>query len=117
MNTDKRKYPRIAVRDLHFDVSDGIGCCSGNVLDVSQAGLCLADLAKRFGKGIGLYTVVVTSQDDCHWKFRVRPRWEQVGGVSKQVGVEIDAPPRQWITYVRSLESEQKKRWRLLNAS
>jgi hypothetical protein len=109
MDKEKRKYPRLAVRDLHFDVSDGIGCCSGSILDVSQTGLCLVDLAKRFGKGMGVYTVVVASTGDCHWKFRVRPRWEQTGGTSKQVGVEIDEPPRQWITYVRSLESRRKK--------
>ena len=60
---EKRKHTRIVVRNMQIDISDGIGCCSGTVRDISQLGLCLTDLAKRFGKNIDAYTVVASSED------------------------------------------------------
>jgi hypothetical protein len=105
---EQRKNKRIVVRNMQIDISDGIGSCSGTVCDISRVGLCLADLAKRFGKNIGAYTVVASCGNH-HFKFRVRPRWEQAGRLSKRVGVEIHDPPRQWIEYVISLESKKPK--------
>lgn len=105
---EKRKNRRIVVCNMQIDISDGIGCCSGTVRDISRVGLCLADLAKRFGKNIGAYTVVASSGDH-HFKFRVRPRWEHADRLSKRVGVEIHEPPRQWTEYVISLESKRPK--------
>lgn len=100
---EKRKYPRIIINGMHYDISDGIGCCSGVVHNVSQFGLCLTQIAKRLGTKTTTYTVVA-SQGEKYFKFRVRPRWEKIGRVSKNVGVEIDEVPRQWIEYVVSLE-------------
>lgn len=105
---EKRKHTRIVVRNMQIDISDGIGCCSGTVRDISQLGLCLTDLAKRFGKNIDAYTVVASSEDR-YFKFRVRPRWERTGGLNKRVGVEIHDPPRQWIEYVMALETRRQK--------
>jgi hypothetical protein len=101
---DQRKHPRIRVHGMRIDVSDGIGCCTGDVRDVSRAGICLVDVAKRFGKNIDAYTVVASSGEK-YFKFRVRPRWETVGRLSKKVGVEIDNAPWQWTEYVMSLEA------------
>jgi hypothetical protein len=106
---EKRKYTRIVVRDMQIDISDGIGCCSGTVRDISRVGLCLTDLAKRFGKNIDAY-IVVASSEDHHFKFRVRPKWEQASRLSKRVGVEIHDPPSQWTEFVISLESKRKKK-------
>lgn len=106
---EKRKYTRMVVHDMQIDISDGIGCCSGTVRDISRLGLCLADLAKRFGKNIDAY-VAVASSDDLHFKFKVRPKWEQVGRSSKRVGVEIHEPPPGWTEYVISLESKKRKK-------
>lgn len=105
---EKRKYPRIVVRNMQIDVSDGIGCCSGNVRNISRVGLCLTDLAKRFGKKFDALTVVASSESH-YFKFRVRPKWEQAGSSNKRVGVEIQDPPRQWTEYVQSLESKAKR--------
>jgi hypothetical protein len=68
----------------------------------------LADLTKRFGKNIDTFTAVASSESH-HFKFRVRPRWEQVGGLSKRMGVEIDEPSGPWIDYILLLESRRKK--------
>lgn len=105
---EKRKYPRIAVRNMQIDVSDGIGCCSGNVRNISRDGLCLSEVAKRFGKNFDALTVVASSENH-HFKFRVRPKWEQAGAPNKQMGVEIHDPPLQWTEYVLSLESKAKR--------
>jgi len=95
----------MVVRGMSFDVSDGMRCCSGTVQDVSLTGLCLADMTRRFGKNIDVYAVVATSGRRC-FKFRVRPKWEEVSGVSKRMGVEIKEPSRAWLEYVQSLESQ-----------
>ena len=105
---EKRKHTRLVVRNLQVDISDGIGCCSGTVRDISRSGLCLADLAKRFGKNMDAYTVVASSEDH-HFKFRVRLRWEQASRLSKRVGFEIHEPPRQWTEFVMSIESKGRK--------
>jgi len=89
---------------MRIDVSDGMGCCSATVWDISRDGLCLADLAKRFGKNADTYTAVVSSENR-HFKFRVRPKWERAGGPSKRVGVEIHEPTGQWMEYILSLEA------------
>ncbi len=104
---DKRKHQRIIVHGMSIDVSDGIGCCSGEVQDISRFGMCLVDLAKRLGRDTGAYTVVA-SKEGRNFKFRVRPRWEKAGRLSKKMGVEINDVPSQWTEYVMSLESEQK---------
>lgn len=103
---DQRKYPRIHVRGMSIDVSDGFGCCSAAVNDVSRGGLCLADMGKRFGKKIDKYTVVATSGEN-HFKFQVKPRWEQIGSWNKKIGVEIDSIPWEWTAYVISLEERR----------
>jgi len=106
---EKRKNPRIVVSNMQIDVSDGIGCCSGTVRDVSPVGLCLADVAKRFGKNIEAFTVVASSENR-YFKFRVRSRWEQTERLGKRLGVEIHEPPGQWIEYVSSLVSRDRKK-------
>ncbi|WP_310600406.1 hypothetical protein [Desulfobulbus sp.] len=99
---EKRKHPRMAVRDMSIDVSDGMRCCSGIVQDISEAGLCLADMTSRFGKHIEVYTVVATSGRRS-FKFRVRPKWEEAIGLNKRMGVEIKEPSGAWLEYVQSL--------------
>jgi len=94
---------------MSIDVSDGIGCCSGEVRDISRLGMCLVDLAKRLGRDTDAYTVVA-SKEGRNFKFRVRPRWEVAGQLSKKMGVEINDVPSQWTDYVMSLESEQDKK-------
>ncbi len=105
---EKRKHPRIQVEGMHIDVSDGIGSCSGNVCDVSRVGLCLLDVAKRFGKNMDAYTAVASSGGK-YFKFRVLPRWETASRLSKKIGVEIDEAPWQWTEYVMSLEEARRR--------
>lgn len=105
---EQRKHPRMLVRNMQIDVSDGIGCCSGTVLDVSRVGLCLNNLAKRFGKNMDAFTVVAW-HEQMHFKFRVRLRWERVNGMNKRVGVEIQDPPGRWTEYVQTMESRQRR--------
>lgn len=100
---EKRKHPRIVVVGMSIDVSDGIGCCSGVVSDISRNGLCVSDLGAVLGKRAATYTVVA-SQGANHFKFRVKPRWEVVRAQSKTMGVEIAEAPSAWAEYVQTLE-------------
>jgi len=102
---EKRRHPRLAVRNMSIDLSDGMGCCSGTVQDISLTGLCLDDITGRLGRNINIYTVVATNGHRS-FKFRVRPKWEEASGLNKRMGVEIKAPTGAWLEYVRSLESQ-----------
>lgn len=105
---DKRKHSRIVVQGMSIDVSDGMGCCSGEVRDISRLGMCLVDLAKRLGRDTAAYTVVA-SKEGQNFKFRVRQRWEKAGRLTKDMGVEINEVSEQWTEYVMSLESQQEE--------
>ncbi len=105
---EKRKHSRIVVQGMSVDVSDGMGCCSGEVRDISRLGMCLVDLAKRLGRDTDAYTVVA-SKEGQNFKFRVRPRWEKAGRLSKDMGVEIHNASDQWTEYIMSLESGQEE--------
>lgn len=101
---DRRKYPRIEVSGMGVDVSDGMGCWSGTVRDVSRNGLCLNDLGVVLGKRTSAYTIVA-SAEGAHFKFKVRSRWETTSDQHKTMGVEIAEVPGRWMEFVRSLES------------
>lgn len=103
---EQRRHPRIRVGGMCIDVADGFGCCSVAAGDVSRGGLCLTEIAKRFGQKIDKYTVVASSGEQ-HFKFQVKPRWEQVGRWNKKIGVEIENVPWQWMAYVMSLEERR----------
>lgn len=102
-----RKYPRIRVHDMTIHISDGIRCCAGAVADVSRFGLRLAEIGSRFGKQVDQFTVVAVSGEQ-HFKFRVKPRWSQIGPSSKSMGVNIEAAPWQWTSFVQSLEARRR---------
>ena len=105
---DKRKFPRIGVRGMSIDVSDGIGSCTGTVSDVSRHGLCLANLAAIIGKKTDTFTVVV-SKEDRYFKFRVRSRWARVERLNKKMGVEITEVPSKWTAFINDLEARRVK--------
>jgi len=103
---EQRRHPRIVTRNMSIDMTDGMGCCSGMIQDVSLAGLCLTDITGRLGKDIDVYTVVATNGHR-YFKFRVRPKWEEANGLNKRMGVEIKEPSGAWLEYVRSLDVQR----------
>ncbi len=105
---EKRRYRRIAVHNMRIDISDGLGCSTGTVRDISRNGMRLDNLATRFGRKISTY-ILVTSIQEKNFKFRVYPRWEESSISTKTMGVEIAEVPRQWLDYIATLESRQKK--------
>jgi hypothetical protein len=108
MRMEKRRHPRIVVTGMSIDVSDGIGCWSGTVNDVSRNGLRVSDLGSMLGKKTGTYTVVA-SKGWTHFKFRVKPRWEVVRAQIKTMGMEIAETPGKWTEYIQTLESVRKR--------
>ena len=61
---EKRKHSRMVVQGMSVDVSDGMGCCSGEVQDDSRLGMCLVDLAKRLGRDADTCTVVASKEGE-----------------------------------------------------
>jgi len=100
---EQRKHQRVAVDGMSVDLSDGTGFCSGVVQDISQSGLCVADMTMRFGKNSGVFTVVAASGHR-RFKLRVKPVWEESSGSTKRMGLEIREPSWAWLEYVWSLE-------------
>jgi len=103
---DKRKHPRIPMSDISVDVSDGFGFFSGNASDISRFGLGLVNMAKRLGRDADRFTVVVSGRGQ-DFKFKVFPRWEEVEGLTKRIGVEIANAPWEWTEFVMQYEPDQ----------
>ncbi len=43
----QRNHPRLEIKNLSVDASDGVGFFQGMISDVSRFGVCLTDLPKK----------------------------------------------------------------------
>lgn len=102
-NMEKRKYPRIEIKKLSVDVSDGIGFFPGVVSDISRSGICIQDLSERLNGKVKKMVIVVSSQDE-HFKMNVRPKWSLKSGLNTSLGVEIVTVPLGWTEFVINVE-------------
>ncbi|MDR3629943.1 MAG: PilZ domain-containing protein [Desulfocapsaceae bacterium] len=100
---EKRKYPRIEIKKLSVDVSDGIGFFPGVVSDISRSGICIQDLSERLNGKVKKMVIVVSSQDE-HFKMNVRPKWSLKSGLNTSLGVEIVTVPLGWTEFVINVE-------------
>jgi hypothetical protein len=100
---EKRKYPRMGIRSLSVDVSDGVGFFPGVVSDVSRVGLGMSDLSKRLNGDVKKMTIVVSARGE-HFKMNVQPKWSTQDGPRKSVGVEIMSAPYGWTEFVMNFE-------------
>ncbi|MDR3629429.1 MAG: PilZ domain-containing protein [Desulfocapsaceae bacterium] len=100
---EKRKCPRVAMKSLCVDVSDGVGFSSGNIANFSRAGFCMTDLTKKMNGQVQIMTVVVSGHRK-NFKMHVTPRWSTKGGQTLSVGAQIVNIPMGWIEFVISFE-------------
>jgi hypothetical protein len=103
---EKRQFKRVQVDNLQIDLSDGMGCCSGQVSNISRRGLAVAEISGRFGRQADAFTAVVSDGVN-HFKFRLYPCWEHPGEPNKTMGLRIAGSVPEWDSYVRKLEREE----------
>lgn len=87
----QRNHPRLEIKNLSVDASDGVGFFQGMISDVSRFGVCLTDLPKKLNGKAKIMTVVVSGQGK-NFKMSVRPRWSNIDGNGRSVGAEILNP-------------------------
>lgn len=99
---ENRIYPRIKIRNMTVDISDGYGFYSGFISDLSQSGLCLQQISIVFDDEMKYFHIVV-SKKEANFRLQVRPRWNSCNGQTKDIGVRIVSPPSDWKQYVKTL--------------
>jgi hypothetical protein len=100
---EKRRYPRIATKNLSVDVSDGHRFFSGIVTDVSRLGFCITDLPKNLNADVKKITVVISGRGK-HFKMTVKPKWSTKDNLTKSVGAEILDVPWDWTKFAMDYE-------------
>lgn len=100
---EQRNHPRLEIKNLSVDASDGVGFFQGMISDVSRFGVCLTDLPKKLTGKAKIMTVVVSGQGK-NFKMSVRPRWSNIDGNGRSVGAEILNPPWGWTEFIMQYE-------------
>lgn len=103
---DKRRYPRIPIRGLSADISDGNGFFSGTVTDISQAGMSLNHISRHLDSDAQILSVIVEGQG-AHFKLLVKQKWESTTGEFKAIGTQIENSPWDWTDFVGKHETEE----------
>lgn len=107
---NKRKYPRIPIRGLNADISDGKGFFTGKVTDISRFGVSLNKIPNTLDGDADILSVIVDGQG-AHFKLLIKQKWESVADNSKIIGGQIENSPWDWTEFVRQLEPEQDDIW------
>lgn len=101
-NSCRREFPRVDIKNLRADISDGLASYSGRVTNISSHGLCLRDLPEKLPDSRSLLSVVVQGQIESY-RIVARPRWTSVQkNKDKTLGVEIASSPTGWQKFVSS---------------
>lgn len=107
---DKRRHPRISIRGLTADISDGKGFFTGKVNDISTHGLSLDEIHQKLDGNADILSVIV----DCRsgrFRLLVKQKWETGNGLVKSIGGQIENNPWNWAEFVERLEPDQDQAW------
>jgi hypothetical protein len=107
---DKRRHPRIPIRGLTADISDGKGFFTGSVTDISRFGMSLNHIASGLDPDADILSVIIDGQG-AHFKLLMKQKWENENGHSKIIGGQIENSPWDWTEFVMQLEPEQDDIW------
>lgn len=108
---DKRRYPRIPIRGLNADISDGKGFFSGTVTDISQMGMSLNHISRHLDGNAQILSVIVEG-NGAHFKLLVKQKWESTNGEFKVIGAQIENSPWDWTDFVSQHEAEDDDIWK-----
>jgi hypothetical protein len=110
MAMDKREHPRVVIKEMAADISDGKGFFSGMVHDISRFGLSLYDVPRKIDAQSGFLTVIVAGQRD-HFRLQIKPCWEKTAGLEKIIGGRIEEGSFAWSEFVMRLEPGNDNIW------
>jgi hypothetical protein len=85
---DKRRQPRIALKDTSVRVTDGCLCATARLDNISPNGICLSDLPEQLYRSAGRLTVF-SSDNPGLPVLHIEPRWQQTGWGGKTIGAAI----------------------------
>ncbi|MFT5728377.1 MAG: hypothetical protein ACI8PB_002530 [Desulforhopalus sp.] len=100
---NNRRYQRIEVPNLVAEISDGVNCFSGTVINISLVGIQLDDLSKRLNDQAKLLSTTV-SVNSRHFKIIVTPKWVSENNFRKKMGFQIFETCRAWTDLIRRHE-------------
>jgi hypothetical protein len=107
---NKRRHPRIPIRGLTADISDGKGFFTGSVTDISRFGMSLNHIPSDLDPDADILSVIIDGQG-AHFKLLVKQKWESGNGKSKIIGGQIENSPWDWTEFVMQLEPDQDDIW------
>ena len=100
---ENRKCPRVAMKNITVEVSDGVGVFSGNVPNLSRSGLYITDLPKKVNEAAKIMTVVVSGHRQ-FFKMNVKPKWSTTDNLTKCIGVQIVNISVDWTKFIMRIE-------------
>ncbi len=108
---NKRRHPRIPIRGLNADISDGKGFFTGRVTDISRFGMSLGEIPKKLDANADILSVIIDGKG-AHFKLLMKQKWEShTTDTSKIIGGQIENSPWDWAEFVMQLEPEQDDIW------
>lgn len=107
---DKRRHPRVTLKDMVADISDGKGFFTGTVHDISRFGLALNDIPAKIDSHAEHLMVIVDGKGG-HFRMRIKPRWVTMAGHQKIIGAQIERSPFAWTEFVIRHEPEKDDIW------
>ena len=105
---DKRRHPRVAIKNLSVELNDGVGFSQGTVMNISRYGLCITDLPKLIHATAKTMMLIVSMKDD-YFRLFVKPKWYVAEGWNMTMGSEIINIPWRWKDFVRKHEPLQER--------
>lgn len=107
---DKRRHPRIPIRGLSADISDGKGFFTGTVMDISRFGMSFNHIPKTLDGDADILSVIIDGQGT-HFKLLIKQKWESDTGNSKTIGGQIENSPWDWAEFIMQLEPDKDDIW------
>lgn len=107
MMVDKRSSERHTTMGLMSTVSDGKGAFLGVVQDISETGLCMAQVPHVFDDTVE-HCITIVKGPVRDFKVVMRPCWSRTTnrGMYKVIGFHIDEPTESWKGFVNQITRE-----------
>ena len=107
---NNRRCQRIEVPNLVAEISDGVNCFSGTVINISPVGIQLDDLPKRLNFQAKILSTGVFANSE-HFKIIVIPKWVSENNFTKKMGFQIFEASRAWTDLIRRHEPKDDDVW------
>lgn len=103
---EKRKYPRQKIDGIIAQVSDGVRCCMGSIVDISQFGVRLVVPKDGLDENAERLGVLLTGSGESV-QMRVKPRWKNERGGEMSIGASIEETLGGWDFFAKEGNNRQ----------